>query len=636
MKAATSTSDSTPESSAQEPSIPWLRAKVADLVGLDIESPIRGSASANAGVLSDLYREAITKNASGQPDPDTAANRVFAMVSAVTGMHFKPQERNEPFGPMVAWGDGRRSAIPSDFRGPPVDILNAVADRATHPVLRARVADVVWLLDRKRSGLGVSAVVAYVAIIKKVDRGELTFRFDEDAEKKKGALRHDARNLLRRALQIGRVIGWDKPETVAARDLASDLRTRAVQNHAIGAVLLFSALDLDFGVSDAASVGQDIEVTLATLPSETDPHTIVNLWKLTARAYHLAKREGDVHRCQAQAAEQLVVMADHQNHSAMMASHLLAEAIAELHGVPGKKERRKELRHRIIDVQAGISEEMSIFRHPLDLGDLIKQVEERVAGRRLRDQLFALAALTDSPDPAELSHEAAKSIQAHPLSSLFGASHHDHEGKVIHRSAGGGFGQGDDDAIQRQIAQAESLRRKVAASGGIEVALHVIAQEHFLSDDTFQALLAYSPFVPPDLRRTFSRGFIRFFQGDYVSALYILTPLLENSLRYVLKSHGHDVTIFDDATQTQEDRTISVLFEQMRNELDVVFGAAITADIENVFLKKVGPHLRHALSHGLLHDGTPHGDDAIYACWLIFHLCLLPLFEYRTQLELPY
>ena len=42
------------------------------------------------------------------------------------------------------------------------------------------------------------------------------------------------------------------------------------------------------------------------------------------------------------------------------------------------------------------------------------------------------------------------------------------------------------------------------------------------------------------------------------------------------------------------------------------------------------------LSHGLLHDGAPYGDDAIYGCWLIFHLCMLPLFPYRTQLTLPF
>jgi len=96
---------------------------------------------------------------------------------------------------------------------------------------------------------------------------------------------------------------------------------------------------------------------------------------------------------------------------------------------------------------------------------------------------------------------------------------------------------------------------------------------------------------------------------------------------------GHDVTNFDDATQTQEDRTISSLFEQMRAELDSVITPAIAADIERLFLSKPGPYLRHALSHGLLHDDDPYGADAIYGCWLIFRLCLLPLFPHHEQLR---
>jgi hypothetical protein len=112
----------------------------------------------------------------------------------------------------------------------------------------------------------------------------------------------------------------------------------------------------------------------------------------------------------------------------------------------------------------------------------------------------------------------------------------------------------------------------------------------------------------------------------------ILTPLLENSLCQVLKSQGHDVTIFDDATQTQQDRTISSLFEQMRPELDAIFTKSTTADIERVFLMKPGPYLRHSVAHGLLHDGDPYEADAIYGCWLIIRLCLIPLLPGRAEL----
>ncbi len=186
--------------------------------------------------------------------------------------------------------------------------------------------------------------------------------------------------------------------------------------------------------------------------------------------------------------------------------------------------------------------------------------------------------------------------------------------------------------MRREIAQSESIRRNLIGAM-IEMARRTIMARHFLPEDLLAWILQQSPFVPAELVATFSRGFLRFFQGDFASATYILTPLLENSLRHVLKMNGHDVTIFDDATQTQQDRTISSLFEQMREELDAALTKPITTDIENVFLNRPGPHLRHDIAHGLAHDGTPYGPDAVYGCWLIFRLCLVPLFPYRDQLR---
>jgi hypothetical protein len=106
VNTSTSNSDPASESTATEPAaISWLRATAADLAEVEVEAPIQDSASADAGTLSDLYREATRIDA----NVDTAANRVFAMLSAITGMHFKPKERNEPFGAMIAWAGAKRS-----------------------------------------------------------------------------------------------------------------------------------------------------------------------------------------------------------------------------------------------------------------------------------------------------------------------------------------------------------------------------------------------------------------------------------------------------------------------------------------------------------------------------------------------
>jgi hypothetical protein len=622
-----------PVSANGEPEGPpvWLRASLTDLVDLDFEAPIVGSQSADSNELGRQFRAAI-ENAAGAENPETPAARVFSMLTAAMGMYLKAKEPNEPFGAMVAWADGRRSATPADFRGKPAEVLAAMAERAKHPGLRARLTDVCWLLDRKRVSLGMLAISAYVEIVKQVDGGVLKFQFDKD----RGALKHETRDLLRRALSIARGRGLDPSSATPVRGLVVDLRRRAFDERLAVPALWFGHLDLDFGVSDPSEVGKDVESLLSNL-TDTDGHTIVNLWRMASRAFHLAKKDGDQHRSQSEAAEQLARMAGEQP-LAMVGASMLAEAIAELHGVPGKKDRRKELRHRLVDVQAGISDEMSPFTIPMDLTEIVRLAQQNVEQRpSLRDKLFFFAALERSPDPAALADAAATSIREHPFASMFSATHHDSEGKVIHRSDGAGFGDGESDsAIERQIAQDERVRRHIVASGKIEATRQLIATDHYLSDDAFVNLLLYSAFVPRDTVATYSHGFLRFFQGDFTSGLYILTPLLENSLRHVLKNHGHDVTNFDDAKKTQQDRTISALFDQMRRELDSIFGVAITTDIENVFLKKSGPYLRHSLAHGLLPDGAPYGVDAIYGCWLIFHLCMLPLFQIRTQLMLPF
>jgi hypothetical protein len=625
-----------PENEAAETAEPqgprvWLRATLADLVDFDFEAPITGSQSADCNELCQLFRTAA-EGAGANGNSETAAVRVYSMLAAVAGMHMKAQEPNEPFGPMVVCAEGRRSAAPGDFRGEPVGVLALMAAGAKNSVLQARLADVCWLLERKRAQLGITAIAAYVEIVNQVDGGALEFQFDKEP----GALKIEARDLLRRAVSIARAMGSDQAAGSAARKIAADLRVRSFEGRLPIPALWFGHLDLDFGISDPGLVGKETESLIPGLPDGTDGHTIVNLWRMASRAFHLAKKDSYQHRSQSEAAEQLARMAGQQPMAILNAS-MLAEAIAELHGVPDKKNRRKELRHRLVDVQAGISDEISPFTVPIDLDEIVKLVQREMRQRpSLRDKLFVFALLERSPDPDKLAETAAKSIREHPLASLFSVTHHDTEGKIIHRSDGAGFGENENEsAVERQIAQDESIRRHVAC-GKIDAARQVIATDHYLSDEAFVHLLLYSAFVPRDTVATYGRGFLRFFQGDFTSGLYILTPLLENSLRHVLKNHGHDVTNFDDAKMIQQDRTISVLFEQMREELDSIFGRAITTDIENVFLKKAGPHLRHSLAHGLLHDGTPYGVDAIYGCWLLFHLCMLPLFPIRTQLMLPY
>ncbi len=252
----------------------------------------------------------------------------------------------------------------------------------------------------------------------------------------------------------------------------------------------------------------------------------------------------------------------------------------------------------------------------------------------LFDMLFVLAAIDQSPDQSDLEEKARDAIREHPLLAMFAPAQLDRHGKVLSRTDATQIG-GDptDSAVQYQIEQTERIRRQVVVDGSITPALRIVRDRYHLSDETFRLVLRHSPAVPPDLLATVARGFRCFFVGDGVSATYILTPLVEAMLRYVLKNAGHDVTVFDDATRTQKDRSISQLFEQMRQELDDILGVNLTADLERIFLRQPGPTLRHAVAHGLLHDGDPYGSEAAYGCWLVYRLCLMPLFEHTSEVR---
>ena len=289
---------------------------------------------------------------------------------------------------------------------------------------------------------GRTAISAYVEIVKEVDGGALKFRYDNEP----GALKYEARDLLRRALSIARAMGLDQTAASPLRTLVAQLRERSVVNRLPIPALWFGHLDLDFGVSDPGEVGKKVESLIESVAAGTDGHIIVDLWRLASRAFHLAKKDDDQHRSQSEAAEQLVRMAGQQP-LAMLAASMLAEAIRELHGVPGKKDRRKELRHRLVDVQAGIADEMSPFTIPIDLDEIVRVVQRELRHRpSLRDKLFVFALLERSPDPTQLSDAAEKSIREHPLASMFAATHHDGEGKVVHRSDGAGFGESENES----------------------------------------------------------------------------------------------------------------------------------------------------------------------------------------------
>ena len=587
------------------------------------EAPIAASRKVYVHCHGALYQKA-QKDADAVGD--ATASKAYRLLAAVTQIHFKPNDQAEPYGPMFVM-EGRRSIIPSDLRGAQSEVFAAIAPGIVNPGLRARLADIVWLNDRKQAVMAQLAISAYCAAVLDVVDGKAELFF-EDAK----ATSHNGAKLLRRACQIANMTGWKEPEASTLKTMIASLSESAFSERDARGFLNIGELDADYRITAPKLMAERAEA-LAQL-AELDPDTAQHVWELAARAHRQNGKDAESNHCLTNAAECYVRMAEAAGLKGMTASSWLMDAIKALRSIPGTKARRAELEAKLREAQATVADEMGMISTQIDIGDLVDHARKAVGDLTLAQALFEFANLERSPPPEKLRENALKQAEESPLSSIIPMSIHDDEGKLVAKSPGIG-GNDDDTAMRHLIARGEGFRRQIAVSGMIEPTRRLIMSEHPLEARDLLPLAEFSPFVPPGYEDIFALGFARFFGGDYISALHILVPQLENALRHVLKHAAIDTSSMQ-SDMTQENRTLSVMLGKDRAALEKILGPAITLEIENLFDFDAGPSLRHQLAHGLLSAGACHSYDAIYACWFIFRLCCLPLFRHWQQVADTY
>ena len=592
-----------------------------DFAAVDCEAPIRDSTKVDCRSLGFLYQSA---SPIGEGDAhDEAALRVYRLLASVALMHFKPEDRAEPYGPHYVVGD-RRGIIPGDLRGDQSDVFAQIAADIQNPGLKARLSDIAWHNNRRLPAMAGQAIDAYCDAVQAVLDGRAEF-----FQHNKIASSRDGSKMLRRACQIANATGWKDPQASRLRALIGAVIQDAFGRNDHRGFLNVGEISLQFGGGDPASIAANAETFTAT--DDPDPHKSRELWELAALAHRQSGNDEERDRCLVSAAECHVRLAEADGAQGMVASSHFMDAIEALRRLPGTRERRQELETRLREAQASIRDEMGVISTPVDLTALVTETRRRVGGLGLAQALAEFATLSESPDPNQLRDETLKLAEENPLFGVMPVSMVDEEGKVVAKSFGLAGDEDESDlALHHLIARLESLRRQSDVEGMIEPARRLIHREHPLDHSDFRLLAEMSPFVPCDRGALFALGFTRFFGGDFVSALHILVPQLENSLRYFLKQAGVEPSAIH-SDMTQENRTLSVILSRDRDSLEAIIEPAIVYEIENLFDFRGGPTIRHQVAHGLMSGNDCYGTDAIYACWFMFRLCCLLLFPHWEE-----
>lgn len=157
------------------------------------------------------------------------------------------------------------------------------------------------------------------------------------------------------------------------------------------------------------------------------------------------------------------------------------------------------------------------------------------------------------------------------------------------------------------------------AQGYIEPCRVKIWNMHHPTSTDITYLIQANPFIPNGHEAIFARGLLAGFDGDFLMASHFLTPQIENSVRYVLKQQGVDISnLMSDLTQPV--KLLGPLFDEPATTQ--IFGEATVFELRGLLIEKTGFDFRNQVAHGFVTAAECHSVPAVNIWWLVLRLCV--------------
>jgi len=232
---------------------------------------------------------------------------------------------------------------------------------------------------------------------------------------------------------------------------------------------------------------------------------------------------------------------------------------------------------------------------PKELMDYVRDTAEATV------QAIVATAARTVPDRARIRRDVLKANKQAPVQALIGRTIVG-PGKVV------GQTRGAEGNVELEVEHRATLQTQVLAVG-IADAVRKASTQVGLTPEHLVAPLAALGLDEGSLE-LIRHAFNRLIAEDFVSALHILVPHIEDALRQHLKTVGFDTTTFipdvGDGTSRTDDAPLgSLLWKELPDGRTVrdYLGPDLWAHLESVLSSQTGLNLRHDFAHGLARPG---------------------------------
>lgn len=542
---------------------------------------------------------------------DSRTEAVYTFLGAVTSPELKLETPSRD--PFVAAADLQysRTPLPADFSADELRVIKQLIETVQDPEMRSRLADILWVRqgDPSVAGLAVDSYLSSALHLKDIVQWA------------------DGFDRLKRSYDIAVFLG---KETKAYRKTIDYLQKQLSEFGSDEPTPWWAKLIgllLDAGEGNASRFASICGTSAQRCEAAGQWETARLYWQVKARCETAAGQDKNKEIALKRAADTYVRQADVvQSEAQPITDHaleLMRSAMEALAKVPGNEQAVSELRKQVDALEQKRNEAPMKKPARMDPAGIAQWARDQVKGKELRAALVALANLAETPKPAELEEQVDAKTGRMPFQYLISTVGMDQEGKAASHAPAAFTGDTREirTAKEAELYQEASRNRQIAVLALLDPARRQILAEHVVRLDDWRAFTTDNPFVPVDREEIFARGMDAGMNGDFLVAVSLLTPQIENAVRVVLKKAGV-VTSKIDMRNIEQERVLGALLDM--DEAERVFGRDLIFDLRGLLVEKFGSNLRNELAHGLLDVNDFKGPDAEYLWWCALRLMFLP------------
>lgn len=534
---------------------------------------------------------------------------ICAMRLSVDSLNGTPQSAIAPL--------GYKTVEPDYLTADDLAVLGLMCETSTDPWLNARLHDLRWLMQRPREvGHALSAIDAY-----------RTIPLDSEAWKK------DGRFCWTRVVML--VLGPGNAKRGLREEVEGQLMDAFLS---VSKANWFRARDIAellerIGTDDSRK--RRVAEKLASLAGEFDgdPEQVAATvgGSLYRASSHWFRKIGDASNAAAttaRLAESFVREADtrlappHPSYGA--ASGFYEQAIKVYRSIPRDERESLSVDNRIAELRALLQssgkralEEMGqVAGESIDLSEEIDKAAQSVRSKTSAQALLAFVNLIPPVNCTKLRERVLERLRTpsllHRIPRILVAGDGRVVAKVPALDSDDLTNPGNDDFIRHEMLHEYVFERRFHVMADILPALDVLRVEHRFTEGDFTEIASRSPIVPIGRERLFGKALLAGVEHDFVGALHVLVPQIENMVRHHLKEAGARTTTLDkDGVETENGMGTLIDLPQMT----LIFGVDLAFELRALFTDALGPNLRNQVAHGLLDADDCLSAEVVYAWW---------------------